>query len=123
MDTSQRLYKTVGWSLREGVLKLRFTNDTNRYRVLERRGHTDINLFDLPEEMAKDAAARWLASQRSTPAEVRELIRHLVVANHLEPLPEPNKPQHKSRKVSEPKVQPRRRGRPPGSKNKNQQAA
>jgi hypothetical protein len=109
MEKTERLFKTAGYSVRDGVLKLRFTNDKNRYRVLERRGHIDIHLFDLPEEMTKERAALWLSSRRGTPVEVRELIRHIVVANHLEADTEQVRPVDSAL---------RRRGRPLGSKNK-----
>lgn len=73
-----RTYTFAGWSRRHGDLRLRFTNDRNRTRVLERAGHKDVNLFELPSSMDREAAARWVSRQRGTPAEVRTLVKALI---------------------------------------------
>lgn len=70
-----KTFKKAGWSTRNGILKLRFSTDVYRTRVLERNGHTDINLFDLPEDMTKEDAMDWIAKQRNTPASVKQLVR------------------------------------------------
>lgn len=74
----ERLFSSVGYSIRNGVLKLRFTNDKNRSRVLERKGHESVNLYDLPEEMSRESAARWLARRRDVPAEVKQLVHQFI---------------------------------------------
>lgn len=78
---SEKTFDTVGYSIRQGELKLRFTNDRNRTKVLERKGHENIHLFELPQPMTKEDAARWLHSKRGTPADVRQLISQLLNGN------------------------------------------
>lgn len=76
-----RKFTKVGFSTLDGVLKLRFTTDVYREKVLERNGHEDVKLFDLPHEMSKIEAAAWLVGQRSVPASVKALLREMIAAN------------------------------------------
>lgn len=78
----ERKFNTVGWSTLKGVLKLRFTTDQHRKRVLERNGHMEVNLFDLPEEMSKEQAAQWLISRRDVPSYVKQLAHMVIDQSH-----------------------------------------
>lgn len=77
----ERKFKAVGWSTLNGALKLRFTTDKYRQKVLERNGHEDVRLFELSEEMSKEDAAHWLLDRRDVPAHVKQLARKLLDEN------------------------------------------
>lgn len=61
MATS-KTFTIAGVSTQHGKTKHRFANGSkeNRAKVLERGGHTDIKLYDLPNPMTKDEARVWL---------------------------------------------------------------
>ena len=64
-----KTFTVAGTSNLNGVVKFRFANDLkSRVRVLQRNGHTDINLMELPEAMSKERAIAFLEAQ-DTPAE------------------------------------------------------
>tara|TARA_R110000868_G_scaffold339004_3_gene599777 strand:- start:654 stop:1019 length:366 start_codon:yes stop_codon:yes gene_type:complete len=55
-------FNIVGTSNLNGTTKVRWANDlVTRFKMLHKGGHTNIELFDLPEAMTKQAAAQWLA--------------------------------------------------------------
>lgn len=59
----EKTFTVAGTSNLYGVVKFRFANDIkSRRKVLERNGHTDIQLMELPTEMTKQAAREWLAA-------------------------------------------------------------
>lgn len=55
---AEKLFKVVGISTKQGVIKFRFANGTSaaRQKVLERDGHTAIDLMELDEPMDKISA-------------------------------------------------------------------
>ena len=57
-----KLFTVAGTSNLDGVVKFRVANGSAKARtkVLERSGHTDINLQDLPKPMTKEAAMAFL---------------------------------------------------------------
>lgn len=55
MATS-KLFKVVGVSTLNGKTKVRFANDTSRVKILVKNGHTNVELFELPTAMTKEAA-------------------------------------------------------------------
>lgn len=59
---SNKTFTVAGRSVLNGVAKVRFANGKSaaRAKVLARNGHTDIQLFDLPEAMSKDAAREYI---------------------------------------------------------------
>ena len=59
MATS-KLYTVAGVSTQNGETKIRFANDTMRIKVLAKNGHTDIQLVELPSEMSKPDAAKFI---------------------------------------------------------------
>lgn len=61
MATDKR-YTVVGISTLNGDTKIRFANDVMRIKVLQKNGHTDIRLVELPEDMSKVASAKFLAA-------------------------------------------------------------
>ena len=53
-------FAVAGTSTDKGVTKVRFANDMLRVKVLEKNGHTDIDLIELKEPMTKEAIAAYL---------------------------------------------------------------
>ena len=61
---TDKLFKVVGTSKFNGTMKVRWATDlVTRFKMLHKGGHTDIELFDLPQEMTKQQATEWLAEQ------------------------------------------------------------
>ncbi len=61
------MFTVAGLSRQNGTLKLRFANDfVTRVKVLQRNGHKDINLVELPQAMTKDAAVAYLSTLTDT---------------------------------------------------------
>jgi hypothetical protein len=50
---TDKLFTVVGTSTLDGVTKVRFANDTLRTKVLQKHGHTNINLVELDTAMTK----------------------------------------------------------------------
>lgn len=55
-----KTFGVAGVSKHNGEVKVRFAQDMNRVKVLERNGHTDVQLFLLPTPMTKEDALLWL---------------------------------------------------------------
>ena len=53
-------FAVAGTSTDKGVTKVRFANDMLRVKVLEKNGHTNIDLIELKEPMTKEAIAAYL---------------------------------------------------------------
>lgn len=60
---SDKTFNVAGWSTLDGEIKPRFANDLFRIKVLERNGHKDVQLFQLPNAMTKEAAVAWILEQ------------------------------------------------------------
>ena len=59
---TDKLFKVVGTSKFNGQMKVRWATDlVTRFKMLHKGGHTDIELFELPEGMTKEKATEWLA--------------------------------------------------------------
>jgi hypothetical protein len=54
------MFKVAGVSTLKGEVKVRFANDMTRVKILQKSGHTDINLFELPSAMDKPAVVSYL---------------------------------------------------------------
>lgn len=54
------IFKVAGVSTLNGVTKVRFANDLTRVKILAKKGHTDIELQDLPEAMDKPTVCGFL---------------------------------------------------------------
>lgn len=57
-----KLFKVAGVSTLNGNTKIRFANDTMRIKILQKNGHEDIDIIELPEPMTKHDAINWLRS-------------------------------------------------------------
>jgi len=61
MSTDKK-FAVVGVSTHEGKTKVRFANDTMRVKILQKNGHTDVDIVELPAEMTKAEAVQHLKS-------------------------------------------------------------
>lgn len=61
----EKLFAVAGVSTLEGVIKARFAKDMGRVKVLEKNGHTNVKLVELPKLMDKVAATAWLRSHKA----------------------------------------------------------
>lgn len=59
---TDKTFTHAGVSRLKGEFKARFANDSTRVKVLQKNGHTDIDLVELPYPMAKGAAVEYLLS-------------------------------------------------------------
>lgn len=55
-------YAIAGVSRLNGEMKVRFANDMTRVKVLQKNGHTDIDLIELKEPLTKEDAVAFLLS-------------------------------------------------------------
>jgi hypothetical protein len=55
-------FTVAGVSKQNGEIKVRFANDMLRVKVLEKNGHSGIDLIQLPREMAKADIPAYLLS-------------------------------------------------------------
>jgi hypothetical protein len=61
-----KLFTVAGTSVLDGVKTYRFANDMSRVKVLERVGHTDVELIELPKAMSKEDAVEFLTAKGIT---------------------------------------------------------
>ena len=55
------MFKVIGVSTLNGVTKVRFANDmVSRVKILNKDGHKDINLIELPNALSKSDAVKHL---------------------------------------------------------------
>jgi hypothetical protein len=59
---SEKTFMVAGYSTLNGVRKLRVAKDMKRAMVLERNGHKDVWLRELPYPMTREQASEFLAS-------------------------------------------------------------
>ena len=57
-----KTFKVAGYSTLNGVRKVRLAKDMKRAMLLERNGHTDVILNELPSEMTKEQCMEWLST-------------------------------------------------------------
>jgi hypothetical protein len=115
----EKKFNATGWSTLKGSLKLRFTTDKHRKKVLERNGHEEVTLFDLPEEMDKEQACEWLIARRDVPQHVKQLAHMIIdqqrhaVEESVEAVEAVEAPAKKAEREPHPQLdKPRGRGRP-----------
>lgn len=82
----EKLFTVAGTSNLNGAVKFRFANDLkSRVKILERNGHTDIMLFELPRAMTKAEAIAHIEAMdapavEDTAVETAETIRESLAA-------------------------------------------
>lgn len=57
---TDKLFTVAGTSKLDGEMKVRFANDVMRVKVLAKHGHEDITLIELPSEMTKLDAVKFI---------------------------------------------------------------
>lgn len=58
----EKTFSHAGVSTLNGVVKARFANDAARVKVLQKNGHKDIDLMELPYPMTKLDAVNYMLS-------------------------------------------------------------
>lgn len=59
---TDKKFSVAGVSTLDGKTKIRFANDSLRIKILEKNGHKDVELVNLPHEMTKAEIAVHLKS-------------------------------------------------------------
>lgn len=76
---TDKLFKVVGTSNLNGTYKVRWANDlVTRFKMLHKGGHTEIELFELPEAMTKQQACEWLVDQEQFTIKLNEDAQYAV---------------------------------------------
>ena len=57
---NEKTYAVAGYSVCKGIFKMRLAKDFDRIKTLIRTGHTEIEMFELPQAMTKLDAHLWL---------------------------------------------------------------
>lgn len=55
-----KVFAVAGVSKLDGAVKVRFAKDMSRVKVLEKNGHTEVRLMELPKAMTKEQAVAFL---------------------------------------------------------------
>ncbi len=67
-----KTFSVAGTSNLNGTVKVRFANTLERVKVLDRNGHTDINLIELGSELSKADACRVLLAHDAFQGEAEQ---------------------------------------------------
>lgn len=80
---TQNTYSVAGTSRNNGTTKIRFANDfVGRFKILNKNGHTDIELIELGGEFSKSEVCQILmAHPKFQEEEKQEAIYEYVVRN------------------------------------------
>ena len=82
-----KTFTVAGVSKLNGQFKARFANDITRVKVLDKNGHTDINLIELPYAMDKQDAVDHLLTLPAFSTDTAIIAAmHAVLGN---PVPKP----------------------------------
>jgi hypothetical protein len=78
-----KTFKVAGTSTLNGVTKVRFAQDyVGRFKILNKNGHTNIELIELGEEMSKaDICKMLMAHPKFQSEEQQSAIAQFVVKN------------------------------------------
>ncbi len=82
MATS-KTFKVIGVSTLNGKTKVRFANDlATRIKSLVKNGHTNVELFELPEAMTKEAGIAYAKANNlfAVPADTDTTAEDVVAA-------------------------------------------
>ena len=84
---TDKKFAVAGWTTLNGKTKLRFANDIMRFKILNKKGHKDIELITLPYEMTKGEIAEYFAHEGlgSNLPEVQAAIRYIAKKNPIAP--------------------------------------
>jgi hypothetical protein len=76
---AKETFKFAGVSNLNGVVKVRYTNDKNRAKVLARCGHTDIKFVTLPFDGGQEDAVHTLLDKGFTDESMDAGVREAVL--------------------------------------------
>jgi hypothetical protein len=77
---TDKQFTVAGVSKLDGEYKVRFANDIMRTKVLQKHGHSDIRLVDLPRAMDKYSAIEFL----KTEATMQDAHAQSAIAEYLD---------------------------------------
>jgi len=77
---TDKLFKIVGISKKDGDYKVRFANDIMRIKVLTKGGHTDVRLMELDKPMTKMDAVVAMSKQ----GEFQDVAAKATIAEYVE---------------------------------------
>ncbi len=60
---TDKKFAVAGYSTLNGRTKLRFANDIMRIKILQKNGHENLELINLPREMTKREIALYMQAQ------------------------------------------------------------
>ena len=78
-----KTFKVIGVSTLAGKTKVRFANDlATRIKNLVKGGHTNIELFELPEAMTKEASLAYVKANSlfALPADTDTSVEDVIAA-------------------------------------------
>lgn len=97
MATS-KLFTVAGVSTHKGECKIRFATDTMRIKVLAKNEHKDIQLVELPSEMTKVDAAKFISGLD----EFQGVAAQSAIADYLDKYDADSKPAKAAPKAKAP---------------------
>jgi hypothetical protein len=80
---TNKVFKVIGVSTLNGKTKVRFANDlATRIKNLVKNGHTDVELFELPQAMTKEAGIEFARANKlfAVPADTDASAEDVVAA-------------------------------------------
>ena len=80
---TNKTFSVAGVSTLKGKTKLRFANDVMRIKILDKNGHQDVEMINLPHEMTKGEIAQHMLEigfEADRP-EVQEAIQYIAAKN------------------------------------------
>jgi hypothetical protein len=78
---TEKTYSVAGVTIQpDGIMKVRWTNNIMRIKILHREGHTDIRLADLGREMTKYESIKAIQSLD----EFQDAAAQSCIADYLE---------------------------------------
>lgn len=77
-----KLFKVIGVSTFKGTRKVRFAQELERVKALIKAGNTDVELFELPEPMTKEAGIEYARANNlfAFPAETAVSAEDVIAA-------------------------------------------
>ena len=71
---NDQFFNRIGVTTRNGITRVRFTNNAHREIILIKDGFDDITFLDLPEPMTKPAAVTYLLERKEDFEAVKDRI-------------------------------------------------
>jgi hypothetical protein len=95
-------FKFAGVSRLNGTIKARFANDALRVKVLQKGGHTDIDLIEFPTALTKEQAVTKLIEMDFAKGNI-EIVTALEAEVEKRAPRSANKEQKKTKETKKPK--------------------